>query len=198
MSLSYLIRCDTPVATIGDYLDGLGHDHRLHEVRSLAMKDQERLWRLAAASPPLTLDHFVPPRVPDLREVIHHGKNSLPVFTTFQKRFCRPPGDAERLFGYNEGITRPVVGPGFFVVHPTAGNPAWEERGAVVVDYWLTPEGSVDPRWPRIVGNAQGLQRFVYYHTRDFMRGVSAHVSIGKAWKVEKPLPAFFLLCRED
>ena len=33
--------------------------------------------------------------------------------------------------------------------------------------------------------------------TRDFMRRVSAHVSIGKAYKDEKPMPAYFALCRE-
>ena len=198
MSLSYLIHRGAPMADIGEYLDGLDHGHRVHEVRVLTMKDQDRLWSLAATSQPLTLEHFVPPEVPDGREVIHHGKNSLPVFTNFQKRMCRPSGEDGRLFGYNEGVTRHLLGPGFFVVHPTAGTPAWAPRGAVVVDYWLVPDGAVDPHWPPVIGNDVGLQRFVYHQTRDFMRGVSAQVSIGKAWKKEKPMPAFFVLCRED
>ena len=48
-----------------------------------------------------------------------------------------------------------------------------------------------------MVPNTQGLQRFVYHRTRDFMRGVSAHVSIGAAYKVEKSLDHYFVLVRE-
>ena len=198
MSLSYLIKRSASMTEIGDYLDGLDHGHRLHDVRACTPKDQDRLWSLAATSPPLTLEHFVPAGVSDQREVIHHGKNSLPVFTNFQKRMCRPAGEDGRLFGYNEGVTRHIIGPGCFVVHPTAGNADWETRGAVVVDYWMTPDGAVDPHWPRVIGNEVGLQRLVYHQTRDFMRGVSSHVSIGKAWKKEKAMPAYFVLSRED
>ena len=39
------------------------------------------------------------------------GKNSLPLFTRFQKRFIRPTEDDSVLYGYNEGMTRAVVGP---------------------------------------------------------------------------------------
>lgn len=198
MSLTYLIHRSVAMTDIAGYLDGLDHGHRVHEVRALEKKDQERLWSLAATAPPLTLEHFVPADVPALREVIHHGKNSLPVFTEFQKRMCRPADGEGRLFGYNEGITRPLLGPGCFVVHPTADTPSWGPRGAMVVDYWMVPDGPVDPRWPKVVGNHVGLQRLVYHQTRDFMRGVSAHVSIGKAWKKEKAMPAYFVLCRED
>ena len=50
--------------------------------------------------------------------------------------------------------------------------------------------------WPRVVDNHWRLQRFVYDETRDFMRSVSAHVSIGAAYKREKPLDHYFVLCR--
>ena len=46
--------------------------------------------------------------------------------------------------------------------------------------------------------NSEGLQRFIYMGTRDFMRRVSEHVSIGAAYKGEKPLDHYFTLCRED
>ena len=52
--------------------------------------------------------------------------------------------------------------------------------------------------WPRVRSNREGLQRLVYYGTRDFMRRVSQHVSIGAAYKGEKPLDHYFTLCRED
>jgi hypothetical protein len=38
---------------------------------------------------------------------------------------------------------------------------------------------------------------FVYNNTRDFMRRVSQHVSIGTAYKGDKALGAWFVLCRE-
>lgn len=199
MSLVYLIkRGATDVGEIAAYLDGLSPDHRLHETRQLGGAEQARLYDLAAAAPPITLDHFVPAAVPALREVIHDGKNTLPAFTIFQKRFCRPTDGDGRVFGYNEGMTRPLLGPGFFVAHPTAGNPEWERRGAVVVDYYLVPDGEVASGWPRVVPNSQGLQVLVYHQTRDFMRRVSQHVSIGAAYKGEKKLGAYFCLCRHD
>jgi len=197
MSLVYLIqRGATGIDEIGAYLDGLSPDHRLYETRQLGGAAQARLYELAAASPPITLEHFVPQETPSLREVIHDGKNTLPVFTTFQKRFCRPADGDGRVFGYNEGVTRSLLGPGFFVAHPTAGNPEWERRGAVVVDYYMVPDGEVAPSWPRVVPNSQGLQVLVYHQTRDFMRRVSKHVSIGAAYKGEKQLGAYFVLCR--
>ena len=197
MSLTYLVhRGATHIDEIAAYLDGLTADHRRHEVRQLGRAVQERLYDLAAAAKPITLEHFVPADTPPLREVIHDGKNTLPVFQTFQKRFCRPAEAGERLFGYNEGVTKPLLGPGFFVAHPTAGNAEWERRGAVVVDYYMVPDGEVAHGWPRVVPNTHGLQVLVYHQTRDFMRRVSAHVSIGAAYKGEKKLGAYFALCR--
>jgi hypothetical protein len=199
MSLVYLVhRGATHIDEIAAYLDGLSADHRRYEVRQLGKAEQERLFELAAAAPPITLEHFVPAARPPRTEVIHDGKNTLPAFQTFQKRFCRPDGDGGRLFGYNEGITRALLGPGFFVAHPTAGNAEWERRGAVVVDYYMMPDGEVAPGWPRVVPNTEGLQVLVYHQTRDFMRRVSAHVSIGAAYKGEKKLGAYFALCRHD
>ena len=60
------------------------------------------------------------------------------------------------------------------------------------------PDGAVPDTWPRVIGNDRGLQRFVYHQTRDFMRRVSQHVSIGAAFKRERPLDHYFVLCRRD
>jgi hypothetical protein len=48
------------------------------------------------------------------------------------------------------------------------------------------------------VPNSRGLQRFVYHRTRDFMRRVSRHVTIGAAYKGESPLDHYFVLVREQ
>ena len=60
------------------------------------------------------------------------------------------------------------------------------------------PDGPVAPDFPRVLPNCQGLARFIYFQTRDFMRRVSHHVSIGTAYKNEQALNVYFILCRED
>lgn len=187
----------TTVAEIGAWLDGLSHEERMTAVLALGKAEQQRLFERADPAA-ITLEHFVPPGVSPLTEVIHHGRNTLPVFKLFQKRLCRPATGSGRLFGYNEGSTRGLIGPGFFVAVPTRGNAAWEQRGAVVVDYFQVPDAAVVEGWPKVVPNNRGLQVFVYNKTRDFMRRVSAHVSIGAAYREEKPMGAYFVLCRED
>ena len=189
---------NTDIFSIAAYLDGLSHEERMDEVMACNRKQQIAMYEKAAASEPITFDYFVPPSVGALKEVIHHGRNTLPAFKRFQKRFCRPVGSADRLFGYNEGSTRALIGPGYFVTVETAHNPEWLERGSVVVDYFQVPEEDVVEGWPKVVPNSRGLQMFVYNKTRDFMRKVSEHVSIGAAYKKEKALGAYFVLCRED
>jgi hypothetical protein len=194
----------TDIAAIGAFLDGLEPDARWREVKQLDRARQRALYEKAAHAPPIDFAHFVGDAAPR-QEVIHDGVNTLPVLVKswkrFQKRFCRPEGgnghaDA-RLFGYNEGPTRNVIGPGFFVAVPTADRPQWSARGAIVVDYYQVPDGAVADGWPRVVTNDWRLQKFVYHETRDFMRRVSRHVSIGAAYKREKPLDHYFVLCRK-
>lgn len=101
-----------------------------------------------------------------------------------------------RLFGYNESPTRRFIGPGFFIARLTAARPDWTARGAVVIDYFQVPDGAVADGWPRVIANDQRLQRFVYHQTRDFMRRASRHVSIGIAFRRERSLDHYFVLCR--
>jgi hypothetical protein len=188
------------VDAIAAFLDGLTHDERLAQTRTLARDAQRLLYRKAAAAKPLGLIDFVPQTVGSRIEVIHHGKNTLPLpggLRHFQKRFARPDSSDSRLFGYNESPFITTVGPGFFVAVPTAGRPEWEARGAIVVDYFQIPDGPVPAGWPPVIPNTQGLQKFVYHRTRDFMRRVSAHVTIGAAFKEEKSLDHYFILCRQ-
>ena len=184
---------------IAEHLEGLDHWARVAETRSLGRSQQRRLWEKAADCGPLTLDDFVPASVGALTEVIHEGRNTLPLpapFRNFQKRFCRPADADNCLYGYNEGSTRPLIGPGYFVTIPTAGHASWETRGAVVVDYFQVPQGPVATGWPKVVNNQTGVQILVYNGTRDFMRRVSDHVLIGAAYKGENPLDHYFTLVR--
>jgi hypothetical protein len=189
------------IDAIGDYLDRLDDAERWREVGALDRARQRRLYAKAAHAAPIELAHFVGD-AGAREEVVHDGLNTLPLpppLRRFQKRFCRPDRDADRrLFGYNEGPTRRVIGPGFFVAVPTAARPAWAAHGAVVVDYYQIPDGPVADSWPTIVDNHWRLQRFVYFETRDFMRRVSRHVSIGAAFKRERPLDHYFVLARRS
>lgn len=188
----------TTIADLAAFFDGKDHAGRLEALSRTSKAQQKRMWEIAADAPPMTLQDFVPDSVPPLTEVIHHGRNTLPALNFFQKRFARPADGSETAFGYNEGATRWLIGPGYFVAHATAGNPTWEARGAWVVDYFMVPEGPTPAGWPPIKKNSQGLQILVYHHTRDFMRKVSEHVSIGMAFKNESSLNNWFTLCRED
>ena len=185
---------------IAEYLDGLDHSARVGEMQSLGRSPQRRLWEKAADNAPITLEHFVPAAVGPLTEVIHEGRNTLPLpgmFRNFQKRFCRPDDASNSLYGYNEGATRPLIGPGYFVTVSTEPTPAWHTRGAIVVDYFQVPDGAVVAGWPKVVPNQKGLQVLVYNGTRDFMRRVSDFVSIGAAYKGESPLDHYFTLVRQ-
>jgi hypothetical protein len=189
----------TGIEEIGAYLDGLDGKARWREVKQLDRDRQRALYEKAAHAAPIDVAHFVGEARPR-EEVIHDGLNTLPLpaaWKRFQKRFCRPADSRTvRLFGYNEGPSRRLIGPGFFVALPTGDRPQWSARGGVVVDYFQVPDGAVAEGWPRVVANDWRLQRFVYDQTRDFMRRVSREVSIGAAFKRERPLDHYFVLCR--
>ena len=192
----------TTIQAIAEYLDGLTHDARIAQTRSLNRAQQRKLFAIAGTGPVITLEHFVGAGVSAREPVRHFGRNTLPLpnaHKNFEKRFCRPDENGDtRLFGYNETASRKILGPGFFVAIPTDGNADWVGRGGVVIDYFQVPDGPVSEGWPEVVPNSKGVQRFVYHKTRDFMRKVSEHVSIGEAYKVEKSLGQFFVLCRES
>ncbi|RME45112.1 MAG: hypothetical protein D6795_17020 [Deltaproteobacteria bacterium] len=181
------------IEEIAGELDGLEASARVEAVRSLGAKAQRKLWTLTAGHA-VTLEDIVPPEKGPLEPVIHYGRNSLPLFSIFEKRFCRPPEgeDPPVLWGYNEGTLRPIVGPGYFVCRPTPE----DERGSVVIDYYQVPPGKPE-NWPRIEPNDRGITRLVYGFMHDFLRKVSTHVTIGRAYKHGKVTNNFFLLCRE-
>lgn len=196
-TLRTLLSNDRPdMPAIAAHLNGLDHQARLGEVRSLGRREMARLFDAAAGHRPMTLDHLVPSGLGPLEEVVHHGKNSLPVFTRFAKVFCRPDdGHAsdKQLWGYNrnDALITTTVGPGYFVAHP------FEVEGEILVDYLLLPPRK-PAHWPPIVPNDTRLSRFVYNGTQDVLRGVSRHVSIGRATKGGHDMKAWFVLCRED
>jgi hypothetical protein len=174
---------------IARFLDGLEHGARLEAIRALSgTRIQRRLYEVVADAPRVTPADLVPREAPPLREIIYHGKNSLAAFTLFQKRFCRPAGGVEAVWGYNHQSLAWLTGPGYFVVHD-------DPRGAAI-DYREIPP-SRPPGWPEPKPNDRGFSRFVYRDMVDYMRRVSEHVFIGSAYRGGKEFGSFFVLCRE-
>jgi hypothetical protein len=177
------------LADLASHLDGLDEAARIAAVRELAGNEQAQLFEAAVSFRPLTLDDFVPADTAPLTEVIHYGRNSLPMFKIFQKRFCRAPDASELLWGYNHQTLAWLTGPGYFITRPREG-------GEILIDYLEVP-GDKPATWPAIKGNAGGVSRFVYYQLQDVMRGVSRHVSIGRATRHGKNIDNWFVLCRQ-
>jgi len=180
---------------ISDLLDGATHGERVDAVRSLGRSEQRLLYEAVDGFRPVRLEHLVPPSVEGFTPVRHYGKNTLPFFTHFEKRFCRPRGaDSVKpgeLYGFNFQTMAPVTGPGYFVAREDL------DRSEVSVDYNDVPPEHPEG-WPEIRRNERGLSRFVYGFMVDTLRGVSEHVTIGSAARKGKDLGSWFILCRES
>jgi hypothetical protein len=185
-----LLRAEpTDIAAIASQLDRASHAERVEAIRSLGgARLQGRLWTASAASPPVTLEDLVPPDTAPLRQVVFEGKNSLPAFTLFQKRFCRPPAGQQTLWGYNHQDLAWLTGPGYFVVRE-------EPAHGAAIDYREVPSRGCDG-WPSVRPNGGGFSRFVYKDMVDYLRRVSRDVFIGSATRHGRAIGSYFLLCR--
>jgi hypothetical protein len=189
--LQTMLSFRTPlIEDIAQFLDSLDHPSRLAAVRSLGAKQLTTLFDLAEGYRLTCIDDVVTKDTQPKSPVRHFGKNSLPVFTIFEKRFMRPAADAVELWGYNHQTMAPLTGPGYFVAY---NDP---DRGEVLIDYNQVP-GERPAGWPDLAENTQGLSRLVYGFMIDRLRGVTEQVSIGRAWKKGKIQKAWFALCRE-
>lgn len=175
---------------IRSHLNGLGHEQRVQEVRQIPGGLQGRLFAAAEGSGELDSSYFVPEDTADGTFVRHYGKNSLPAFSIFEKRFARPAADSPVMWGFNHSAMMPLVGPGHFVLR------TGPEPGEMHVDYYSVPEARLDDA-PPLARNDKGISALVYGHMIDVLRRVSAHVTIGRAVKKGQDTGNYFLLCRE-
>lgn len=192
VNLDALLRSGTfDIGEVARVLEGLSAPQRLTAVRSLSGAAQAKLYEAAKGVRKLALDELVPAATEPLVGVVHEGKNSLPLFTHFAKVFCRPRADARELWGYNRSgsFVQTVVGPGYFVVYEGPGD-------ELLIDYARLPSGK-PPGWPEVIGNGERLSRFVYAGMIDALRGVSSHVSVGRAIRNGKVQDNWFVLCRQ-
>jgi hypothetical protein len=184
--------CKTPtdLHAVTDHLDALSSDERVEQVRDIPGKLQALLFAAARDYRLLDFEHFVPPEKPERQFVRHFGKNSLPVFSHFEKRFARPEPQPKVLWGFNHGPLMGLIGAGHFVMR------TGPERSELHVDYYSIPPERLDEA-PTLAANGKGISNLVYGHMIDVLRGVSEHVTIGRAIKHGKETPNYFLLCRE-
>ena len=185
-----LSRPSVNMPAVAGFLDDLDHPVRLAAVRSLKQKHLKHLFNAADCFRPVCIDYVVPKARGARNPVRHYGKNSLPAFSIFEKRFLRPQKNARELWGYNFQSMSPLTGPGYFIAHDN------QDRGEVDIDYNEVPPES-PTGWPPVVENTKGLGRLVYAYMIDRLRGVTQEVSIGRAWKQGKIQNAWFILCRE-
>lgn len=180
-------------AAIADLLDDLAEGMRARVVRRLGRRDQQTLYAKVEGFAPLELVDLVPPARSEFEEVRHLGRNSLPAFTIFEKRFCRLPGSApdgpDGLAGYNFQALSSVTGPGYFMARDDT------KTREVLVDYHRLPDQK-PADWPPIRSNERGLSRFVYGFMIDRLRRVSKHVTIGSAARNGRELGSYFILSR--
>jgi hypothetical protein len=180
---------------VSDLLDAASHEQRVQAIRSLGRSEQRALYAAVDGFRPVALADLVPKAAADFETVRHYGRNTLPVFTHFEKRFCRPHGSdpavPDYLLGYNFQTMSALTGPGYFLAVPS------KDRPEVLVDYHRVPEAAPD-EWPAIRPNHRGLSRFVYGYMIDTLRRVSEHVTIGSAARKGKDLGSWFVLCREE
>lgn len=184
-------------ASVAQAFDRMSHAERVAAIRATGRREQSRLWKAVDGFAPLSLIDMVPAACADNQQVRHYGKNSLPLFTHFEKRFLRPAGqDAARpteLHGYNfqeSAIATSFSGPGYFIA---VDDP---KRSEVLIDYYRVPTTRPEG-WPSIRNNERGGARLVYGFMIDTLRRVSEHVTIGHANKHGKDMSAWFILCRD-
>ena len=181
-------------AEIARFLDGLDPRDRVEASRAAGRAEQRRLYEAVDGFGEVLLADLVPPSTSEMATVRHYGRNTLPLFTHFEKRFSRPRhADArkpDQLYGFNFQRLAVLTGPGYFVAREDTARPE------VLIDYRELPTEHPED-WPEIRPNDRGVSRFVYGFMVDTLRRVSEHVTIGSAARGGHDLGSWFILCRE-
>jgi hypothetical protein len=186
--LRSMLQANADSTEIARHLDALDPAERLRQVLAVKGKWVHALYERVADVPPLSLDELVPPATTGTT-LIYEGRNSLAMFTRFQKRFFRTKSGA--VVGYNHQSMAWATGPGYFVVQPADGkDPVPNE---LYIDY-ITEPAEIPEGWPPFKPNSRGLSKAVYYNTHDYMRRVATGVFVGKAYRLTEDIHACFSL----
>jgi hypothetical protein len=186
-SLSALLRSGASSREMAEHLDGLSAAARLDEVLAITGSSVGKLYAAVADAPPITPEEFVPPSTKGT--LIYEGRNSLPAFSRFQKRFQRL--ESGIIVGYNHQAMSFVTGPGYFVLK--AANGEGEHAKEMYFDYTV-PAPETPAGWPEYKPNDRGLSKLVYRGMIDFVRRVARGVVVGKAYVNGVEQNAYFTL----
>lgn len=186
-SLSALLRSGASSREMAEHLDGLPAAARLEEVLAITGGAVGRLYAAVADAPAITPEEFLPPSTKGT--LIHEGRNSLPAFSRFQKRFLRLGSGV--IVGYNHQTMSFVTGPGYFVLE--AANGEGEHGKEMFFDYTVPPPEE-PAGWPAYKPNDRGLSSLVYSDMIDYVRRVARGVVVGKAYRKGVDQNAYFTL----
>jgi len=188
VSLAALLDNESTTArTLAEHLASLTPAQRIDDLRGVPGGKMARLFELCADSEPLVPDDIVPAGATG--PIIHEGKNSLPMFSQFQKRFCRRDG---AMIGYNHQAMSFLTGPGYFTVVEVADKPK-----ELLLDYTQIPASGPEG-WPKVKPNGSGFSYFVYAGMHDYCRKVGPSILIGRAHRNGKISDNYFMLGRVD
>jgi hypothetical protein len=180
-----LLRAEVTQPELAAHLDALDAEARVEQCRALGKRLQKRLWQVCADAPAFTLEDLIPST--EKGTVRWAGKNSLALFTHFEKRFARQDGVVVG-YNFNPGVQW-FTGPGYFTTVQAEGERARE----ILFDYTRVPSVAPDG-WPPVRANTSGTAKLVYGNMHDFCRRVSSTVIIGAATRLGKPIDAYFVL----
>lgn len=171
-------------------LDAMGTQDRVRAVAAVKGSLVGTLYDRVRDQAPLGLEDLVPSSTPAGATVTFSGRNSLPVFSRFQKRLTRTADGL--VFGYNHQPLRvagAVTGPGYFVVVDAGEGHA----GELLFDYTKPPPFE-PPGWPAYRPNDALGSRFVFMDLNDYVRRVARGVVVGAAFRRGKDQNAYFSL----
>lgn len=169
------------VNTLAAALDSATPAARLAWIRSLGRGQVRALW-------PMTQGRATSAQafVRGDGVTIAEGRNTVPLFSNFQKRFARMSDGRIAGYNHNGAIATWFGGPGHFLtVDAVDAADAADRHGEAWVDYRdVHPEPH--PEFPVPVPNDRAIwPRFIYGDQVDVMRRLSDHVVVGSAYRVK-------------
>lgn len=159
-------------------------DAQLNWMRGLGKREMVALWGLCDGK----LVQLEDLHGADGEIIIHEGQNSLPLFSTFQKRVVKR-GDVVQ--GYNHQTMSWFTGPGHFLVRACKGDLGDE----IAFDYTDIPK-DIPAEFPPLQRNDSGISTFVYGNMIDYLRAITPKLLVGQARRHGKITGDYFMLVR--
>ena len=140
--------------------------------------------------PPLPAFYLKPASIDELvgapeAVVIHEGKNSLPFFCEFQKRFVRRADGSVQGYNHNSGLVAAFAGPGHYTARQHDAHEVW-------IDYTRLP-ADAPAAFPALIDNDGGTRRLLFGGMVDRLRKVGETFTIGLAPRHGPPMSAWFM-----